>query len=241
MCRSNLNMIFSEVVGVIILYITYFLLEFCAIIYIDFFKKIYEGTSPWGIRILSYFILEVNWIDAIVNLPIQINDIIIHLFVAVPLKFYKTRIVPLPLSFPSISFYFFSVFFLLSPVFFPLLSSPLCSAGWGPRRQRRDARPHPLPSLSTHSWEDGDTARPGCSEVAPTRVVHRPGAVVRVRCRGRLRAQLLALPLPRSPRWARCVHRRHRRSLRRERGGRGRRGERERKTEQSLIYGSHSF
>lgn len=34
-------MIFSEVVGVIILYITYFLLEFCAIIYIDFFKKKY--------------------------------------------------------------------------------------------------------------------------------------------------------------------------------------------------------
>lgn len=36
-------MIFSEVVGVIILYITYFLLEFCAIIYIDFFKKYIRG------------------------------------------------------------------------------------------------------------------------------------------------------------------------------------------------------
>lgn len=44
----------------------------------------------------SVFYNRVNWIHTIVDLTIQKNTIIIRLFVAVPLNFYKIKTVPLP-------------------------------------------------------------------------------------------------------------------------------------------------
>jgi hypothetical protein len=46
MCRSNLNMNFGGLVGIIILYIVIFFLEFFATICIKFERKRYTGDIP---------------------------------------------------------------------------------------------------------------------------------------------------------------------------------------------------
>lgn len=49
----------------------------------------------------QYYVLRVNLLRAIANLSTQINITTIYLFIAVPLKFYKIKIIPLPSRFLS--------------------------------------------------------------------------------------------------------------------------------------------